>query len=93
MITSNNNQIPMTSLIIMLQCFIKKLLRAFLDAKSLRIISRSTLSKMSFSIQHIAKPFNLSCNIVDLKQFFSSFNLEKLLSADATVTGIVNRIR
>jgi len=42
---------------------------------------------------HIAKPFNLSCNIVDLKQFLNSFSLEKLLSADATVTGIVKRIR
>jgi len=48
---------------------------------------------ISFSILHIAKPFNLFCNIVVLKQFLSSFNFEKLLSADATVTGTVKRIR
>ena len=34
------------------------------------------LSKISFSMQHMANPFNLSCNMVDLKQFFSSFNLD-----------------
>ena len=61
----------------MLQFFTKKLLQAFLEAKSLMTISRSMLSKISFSIQHMANPFNLSCNMVDLKQFFSSFNLEK----------------
>jgi len=42
---------------------------------------------------HIAKPFNLSCNIVVLKQFLRSFNFDKLLSADATITGTVKRIR
>ena len=85
MVTSNKTTV--------LQCFLKKRLRTFLDAKSSRTLSRSIVSKISFSMLHIAKPFNLSCSIVDLKQFFNSFNLEKLLSADATVTGIVNRIR
>ena len=42
---------------------------------------------------YIVKTFNLSCNIVDIKQFLNSFNLEKLLSAGATVTRIVKRIR
>jgi hypothetical protein len=60
----------------------KKLLHAFIDAKSSRTISRSMMSKIFFSIQHVAKPFNPSCNIVDLKQFLSSFKLEKLLSAE-----------
>jgi len=84
MITSNKN--------IMLQFFVKNRLRAFLDAKSSRTVSRLMSSKISCSMLHIAKPFNLSCNIVDLKQFLNSFSLEKLLSADATVTGIVKRI-
>ena len=44
---------------------------------------------ISFSILHIAKPFNLFCNIVVLKQFLSSFNFEKFLSAEAIVTGTV----
>ena len=74
---------------VIFQFLTKKILRAFLDAKSLIIVSRSRLSKISFSMLHIAKPFNLSCNIVVLKQFLSSFNFEKLLSAEATVTGTV----
>jgi hypothetical protein len=41
-------------------------------------------SKISFSMQHVAKSFNLSCNIADLKQYLSKFSLEKLLSAEAT---------
>jgi hypothetical protein len=45
----------------------KILLRAFFDAKSLRIVLKSIVSKISFSIEHIAKPFNLSCDIVDLR--------------------------
>lgn len=35
--------------------------------KSIENNIRSVLSKTSFSIQHIGNPFNLSCNIVDLK--------------------------
>jgi hypothetical protein len=71
----------------------KKLLRAFLDAKSLMMVSRSILSKTFFSMQHIAKPFNLCCDMVDLKLFFNNFNFEKLLSAEATVTATVKMIR
>ena len=93
MITSNKNQTPMTSwIIILLQFFTKNFLRAFCDAKSLRTTSRSIFSRTSLSMQYIAKPFNLSCNIVDLKQFFNIFNLEKLLSAEATITGTAKRI-
>ena len=71
---------------IIFQFFTKKIPWAFLDAKSLRIVSRSMLSKISFSMMHISKPFNLSCNIVVLKRFLSSFNFEKLLSAEAIFT-------
>jgi hypothetical protein len=46
-----------------------------------------------FSMHIVAKPFNLSCDIVDLRWFFKSFNFEKLLSADDTVIGRVNKIR
>ena len=35
---------------------------------------------------------NISCDMVDLKYDFINFNFEKLLSAEATVTGIVNNI-
>jgi len=68
-------------------------LRAFLDAKSSRTVLRSIVSKISLWMVHIANPFNLSYDIVDLKQFFNNFNFEKLLSAEATVTGKVKRIR
>ena len=84
MITSNKY--------VMLQCLVKNHLRAFLGAKSSRTVSRLMSSKISCSMLHIAKPFNLSCNIVDLKQFLNGFNLEKLFSTDALVTGIVRRI-
>ena len=68
-------------------------LRAFLDAKLSRTVLRSIVSKISLSMVQIANPFNLSYDIVDLKQFFNNFNFEKLLSAEATVTGKVKRIR
>jgi hypothetical protein len=45
----------------------KILLRAFLDAKSSSTALKSTVSTISFSIEHIAKPFNLYCDIVDLR--------------------------
>jgi hypothetical protein len=45
----------------------KILLRAFRDANSSRTVFKSIVSKISFSIEHIAKPFNLSCDIVDLR--------------------------
>jgi hypothetical protein len=66
--------------------------RAIFHAKSSVTVSRSILSNIFFSMEHIAKPFSLSCDIVDLNYFFSSFSFEKLLSADATVAGTVNRI-
>ena len=76
----------------MLQFFVKNRLWAFLDAKSSKTVSRLMSDKISFSMLHIAKPFNLSCNIVYFEQFLNSSNLEKLLSVDATVTRIVKRI-
>ena len=39
-----------------------------------------------------ANPKSLFCVIVERKYVLISFNLEKLRSADATVTGIVNKI-
>ena len=74
--------------------YVKHFLLTFFDAKSL-IVSTLTWSSRSFAmhIGVVAKPFNLSCDIVDLKWFFNNFNFEKLRSAEATVTGIVNTIR
>ena len=63
-----------------------------LDAKSLRTTSRSILSKISHSMEHLAKPFNLSCNIVDLKQIFNIFNLNKLISAKAIIIGTIKGV-
>ena len=40
----------------------------------------------------MANPFNLSCDIVDLKYNFINFNFKKLLFADAIVRGIVSNI-
>jgi hypothetical protein len=45
-----------------------------------------------FSIDRIARPQNLSWDMVDLKLFLINFSLEKLLSALATVAGTVNNI-
>jgi hypothetical protein len=47
---------------------------------------------MSFSIGRIARPQNLSRDMVDLKEFLFNFSLDKLLSAIATVTGTVSNI-
>jgi hypothetical protein len=40
----------------------------------------------------VAKPFDISCVIVDLRWFFNNFNFEKLLSTDDIVKGRVNKI-
>ena len=40
----------------------------------------------------MANPFNLCCDIVDRKNDSINFNFEKLLSAEATVIGLVNNI-
>jgi hypothetical protein len=40
----------------------------------------------------MANTFNLSCDIVDLSYDFINFNFEKLISVEATVIGIVNKI-
>ena len=76
---------------IIFQFFTKKIPWAFLDAKSLRIVSRSMLFNIYFSMLYMAKPFNLSRNIVIIKKNFSSFNFEKCLSVEATVTGTIKR--
>ena len=45
----------------------KILLRAFVGAKSSRTVLELIVSKISFSIEHIAKPFNLFCDVVDFR--------------------------
>lgn len=50
------------------------------------IISTSMFPNISFSIDKVVKPFDLSCDIDDLKYVLINFSFEKLLSADATVT-------
>ena len=40
----------------------------------------------------MSNPFNLSCDIVDLKYYFINLNSKKILFAKATVTSIVNNI-
>ena len=47
---------------------------------------------MSFSIDNIANPLNLSWDIADLRYDFINFNFEKLISTKATVTGIISKI-
>jgi 3-dehydroquinate dehydratase len=37
-------------------------------------------------------PFNLYCDIVDLRYDFINFNFEKLIYAEAIVTSIVHKI-
>jgi hypothetical protein len=49
-------------------------------------------SKTSLSSAIVANPLSLSCVIVERKYDFTNLSLEKLLSADATVTGTVNKI-
>ena len=53
---------------------------------------KSICSSICFSIDSIANPFNLSCDIVDRRYDLINFNFEKLLSVEATVNGIVNSI-
>jgi hypothetical protein len=56
------------------------------------MVSISILSNNFSSMHIVAKPFDLSCDIVDLRWFFNNFNFEKLLSTDDTVKGRVNKI-
>jgi hypothetical protein len=71
----------------------RKFLLTLLDVKSLMMVSISIASNNFFSMHIVAKPFNLSCDIVDLRWFFNNVNFEKLISANATVTSRVNKIR
>ena len=52
----------------------------------------SSSSNISFSIDNIANPLNLSWDIVDLRYDFINFNFEKLISTEATIIGIVSKI-
>ena len=65
---------------------------AFWEAKLLIRSLYSNLSNMSFSIDNVASLLNRSSDIVDLKYNFINFNVEKLLTSEATVTRIVNNI-
>jgi hypothetical protein len=40
----------------------------------------------------MANPFNLTCDIVDLREDFINFNFEKFIFTEEVVTGIVNKI-
>ena len=64
-----------------------------MDAKSLRTASRSMLSKIIFLMPHIAKPFNLWCNIVVLKYFLNSLILRNFFRLRLQVTSTIKRIR
>lgn len=67
------------------------ILLVLLEMNSSIIRSYSIFSNNSLSSDIWAKSVSLCCNIVERKYDFNSFNLEKLRSADATVTGMVNR--
>jgi hypothetical protein len=67
------------------------ILLVLLEMNSSIIRSYSIFSNNSLSSDIWAKSVSLCCNIVEHKYDFNSFNLEKLHSADATVTGMVNR--
>ena len=75
-----------------IKIYYKFILQAFLDKKLIIKLLKSIYSSICFSIDSIAYPFNLSCDIVDRRYDLINFNFEKLLSAEATVTGIVNNI-
>lgn len=65
---------------------------AFIPAKSSIISSKLILAVVSDSIDKVAKDDSLSWAMDDLKYVLISFKREKLLSALATVTGIVSKI-
>ena len=75
-----------------IKIYCKFILQAFLDKKSIIKLLKSICSSICFSIDCIVNPFNLSCDIVDRRYDLINFYFEKLLSAEATVTGIVNSI-
>jgi len=52
----------------------------------------SSFFNISFSIDNLVNPFNISCDFVNLRYDFINFNFEKLLFAYATVISIVNKI-
>lgn len=69
------------------QDLVKKYFALHFFKQILQLSHRTNLSKNSFSIGTIANTLNLSCDIVLQSKFLVNFNLEKLISAEATVTG------
>jgi len=67
--------------------------RAFALAKSITRASKSSPLAASCSIEMVAKSDNLLSDIVVRKKVLISFSLLKLLSADATLIGVVKSIR
>ena len=65
------------------------LLLAHLCAKSVTTPSKSILRARLFSMERMASPLSLSCDIVLRKYVLINFSLENDLSAVATVTGMV----
>ena len=71
----------------------KRFHKHYLNIKCLAFLDANNFSTNSFSIDKIANSFNLSCDIVDRIYDLINFNFEKLFSAEASVTGMVNKIR
>ena len=75
-----------------IKIYCKFILQAFLNKKSIIKLLKSICSTICFSIDSIVNQFNLFYDIVDRRYDLINFNFEKFLSAEATVTGIVNSI-
>jgi hypothetical protein len=80
-------------LIILLYFYLKIILFTFWDAKLLIKFLYSKFSNILFSIDKMANLFNLSCDIVILDRILSILVLKIFFSAEATLTGIVNKIQ
>jgi hypothetical protein len=74
-------------------CLLKQDLRpkSFVNKIVLSVFKSSVLLIL-LSMDNVAIPVNRCCDIVERRYDFMSFNLEKLLSAEATVTGAVKTI-
>ena len=64
-------------------------LRSFREAKSSISFCLSIFLASAFSIERMANPSSLSCDIFDLRYVLINFSFENDHSAVGTVTGIV----
>ncbi len=67
------------------------LIWAFLSANSFTMSLMFHSRLRAFSMERIASPDSLFCNMVPRKSFLMSFSFEKERSAEATVTGKVRK--